>query len=190
MQRRRIVFAPHVCNDERRTRHAALQNQDRIPGPVIGMKVEGEISVDAPRALVFARLRDAPFFASCVDGVSELSAIDETHYDAKFATKVAFMRFNFKVSVEMTRIVAPDEIEAKVEGTPIGIVGRLTATAATKLAERGGQTIIAYSIDANLTGKLGSIGQPVLKAKAKEMEKHFAERLTAAFANSAAGAPP
>jgi carbon monoxide dehydrogenase subunit G len=148
------------------------------------MKVEGEISVDAPRAAVFERLRDAPFFASCVDGVSDLTAIDDTHYTASFATKVAFMSFKFKVGVEMTRIVPPDEIEAKVEGTPVGIVGRLTATASTKLAERDGKTIIAYVIDANLTGKLGSIGQPVLKSKAKEMEKQFAARMAAAFANA------
>lgn len=146
------------------------------------MKVEGEISVRAPRELVFDRLRDAHFFASCIDGVSGLTAIDERHYTAFFATRVAFMKFNFKVSVEMTQIAPPDEIEAKVEGTPVGIVGRLTATAATKLTETDGQTVIAYTIDANLTGKLGSIGQPVLKSKAKEMEKQFAERMAAAFA--------
>jgi carbon monoxide dehydrogenase subunit G len=152
------------------------------------MKVEGEISVAAPRVQVFERLSDAHFFASCIDGVSELTAIDETHYSALFATKVAFMTFNFKVNVEMTRAVPPDAIEAKVEGTPVGIVGRLTAIASTKLTESGGQTVIGYAIDANLTGKLGSIGQPVLKAKAKEMEKQFAARLAAAFADSGAGA--
>ena len=154
------------------------------------MKVEGEINVAAPRALVFERLRDAHFFASCIDGVSELTAIDETHYNALFATKIAFMKFNFKVNVEMTRAIPPDEIEAKVEGTPVGIVGRLTATASTKLSERDGQTIIAYLIDANLTGKLGSIGQPVLKSKAKEMEKQFAAHMAAAFAGSEAGSTP
>lgn len=150
------------------------------------MKIEGEISVAAPRAQVFERLRDAHFFASCIDGVSELTAIDDTHYSALFATKVAFMRFTFKVNVEMTRAAPPDEIEAAVEGTPVGIVGRLTATASTKLSAAGDQTVIAYSIDANLTGKLGSIGQPVLKSKAKEMEKQFAGRLAAAFANNGA----
>lgn len=148
------------------------------------MKVEGAISVDAPRALVFERLSDAPFFASCVDGVSELSAIDNTHFTALFATKVAFMKFNFKVTVEMTRIAPPDQIEAKVEGTPVGIVGRLTATATTRLTDRDGGTLIAYVIDANLSGKLGSIGQPVLKSKAKEMEKQFAARISAAFQDS------
>jgi carbon monoxide dehydrogenase subunit G len=146
------------------------------------MKVEGEISVPAPRDLVFERLSDARFFASCIDGVQDLTTIDETRYSAMFATRVAYMRFNFKVNVEMTKRSPPDRIEAKVEGTPVGVVGRLTATAGTSLVEDGGNTGIRYRIDATLTGKLGSIGEPVLRAKAREMEKQFTERLLAAFA--------
>ena len=85
----------------------------------------------------------------------------------------------------MSHVTPPEEIEAKVEGTPLGVVGRLTATATTRLAEAGGETVIRYAIDATLTGKLGSMGQPVLKAKAKEMEKQFTARLAAAFAGGA-----
>ncbi|MGB7939015.1 MAG: SRPBCC domain-containing protein, partial [Pseudolabrys sp.] len=42
----------------------------------------GEITVAAPREAVFKALSDAPFFASCIEGVRELTAIDATHYDA------------------------------------------------------------------------------------------------------------
>jgi carbon monoxide dehydrogenase subunit G len=42
--------------------------------------------------------------------------------------------------------------------------------------------VVSYSIDSTLAGKLGSIGQPVLRAKAKDMEKKFTERLRAVFA--------
>jgi carbon monoxide dehydrogenase subunit G len=146
------------------------------------MNISGEITVAAPRAAVFDKLKDAPFFASCVDGVKDLREIDATHYDAVLETKVAYMTFRFKVSVEITNIAPPDTIEARVEGTPIGIVGRMTATSRTHLVESGGETIVRYSIDSTLAGKLGSIGQPVLKAKAKDMEKKFTERLRAAFA--------
>jgi uncharacterized protein len=146
------------------------------------MRVEGVISVAAPRAAVFSRLSDARFFASCIDGVQELTEIDPTHYSALFATKIAYLRFKFKVTVAMTKKLPPDAIEATVEGVPLGVVGRLTATAATQISERDGQTDIHYAIDATLTGKLGSIGQPVLKAKAKKMEEQFAERLKAEFA--------
>jgi len=154
------------------------------------LNIVGEIRVAAPREAVFQALSNAPFFASCIEGVRDLKEIDATHYDAVLETRIAYMRFSFKVVVEMCRISPPEEIEAKVEGTPTGMVGRLTATATTQLADdTGGGTVIRYSIDATLTGKLGSMGQPVLKAKAKEMEKQFSARLAAAFAAGGPGTP-
>src|ERR1700692_2494101 len=146
------------------------------------MKITGQVRVKASRAAVFKALRDARFFASCVEGVHDLTEIAPDRYAAVLETKVAYMSFKFKVTVELVRAEPPREIEAKVEGTPLGIVGRLSATALTTLSEAGEATRIAYAVDAALTGKLGSLGQPVLRAKAKEMERQFAARLAAAFA--------
>jgi uncharacterized protein len=146
------------------------------------MKLTGEFTVKAPREKVFAAMRDARFFASCIDGVHDLNEVDETHYTAVFETKVAYLKFKFNVTVELTRVAPPDEIEAKVEGVPLGVVGRLTARSATRLVEAGDETKVQYESESALTGKLGSIGQPVLRAKAKQMEKQFASRLQAAFA--------
>ena len=146
------------------------------------MIVTGEITLPAPRDTVFKVLQDAPFFASCVEGVRDLKEIDATHYDAVLDTKVAYMKFSFKVSVEVTRLSQPDRIEAKIEGTPLGIVGRFTAVSTTDLIDAGNETLVKYTIDATITGKLGSMGQPVLKSKAKEMEQKFAEKMRAAFA--------
>ena len=111
-----------------------------------------------------------------------------------FETKVAYMKFSFKVAVEVTRAQEPSEIAAKIEGAPLGIVGRLTATSLTRLSDAGQGpemgTKIDYEVEAALTGKLGSLGQPVLKSKAKEMERQFAARLEAAFAAPAPAATP
>jgi uncharacterized protein len=148
------------------------------------MIVTGEIILAAPRETVFQVLQNAPFFASCVEGVRDLREIDATHYDAILETKVAFLKFTFKVSVEVTKLSPPDRIEAKIEGTPLGIVGRMTAVSVTDLIEAGSDTLVKYAIDANITGKLGSMGQPVLRAKAKDMEQKFAEKMRAAFAES------
>ncbi len=145
------------------------------------MKFTGELTVKAPQAAVFDALRDARFFASCVEGVRDLAEIGPDRYAAVLETRVAYMKFSFKVTVEMTRVDPPNQIEAKVEGTPLGVVGRLTATSVTRLSEAGGDTRIAYEVDATLTGKLGSLGQPVLRSKAREMEKGFAARIGAAF---------
>jgi carbon monoxide dehydrogenase subunit G len=145
------------------------------------MKFTGELTVPAPRAAVFAALRDARVFASCVEGVRDLEELAPDKYAAVFETKVAYMKFSFKVTVEVVRAEAPNEIVAQVEGTPLGIVGRMTATATTTLADAGDGTKIAYDVDAALTGKLGSLGQPVLRSKAREMEKQFAARIAAVF---------
>ena len=152
------------------------------------MQFAGQVKVKAPRAAVFAALRDARFFASCVEGVSELAEIAPDRYAATLEAKVAYMSFKFKVTVELVRAEPSREIEAKVEGVPLGIVGRLAATSRATLEEAGDETIIAYSVDAALTGKLGSLGQPVLRSKAKEMERQFAARLQAAFDRTGAEA--
>jgi carbon monoxide dehydrogenase subunit G len=148
------------------------------------MKFTGDIVIPAPREAVYAKVRDARFFASCVEGVQELTEIDPDHYTAVLETKVAYLKFRFNVAVEVVRAEAPREIEAKIEGTPLGIVGRLTATSLTRLADDAAGTKVSYEIDAALTGKLGSLGQPVLRAKAKEMERLFTERMRAAFVTS------
>ena len=145
------------------------------------MKFLGELLVKAPREQVFNALCDARFFASCIEGVRNLTELSPDRYTAVFETRVAYMKFSFKVTVELTRVDPPNEIEATVEGTPFGMVGRLTATSLTRLIEVGDMTQIIYEVESTLTGKLGSIGQPVLRAKAKEMDREFAARLSAAF---------
>jgi len=150
------------------------------------MNVTGEFRVDAPRDAVFDKLADPSFFASCFDGVSGLVETAAGRYDALFETTVAYMTFRFKMKVEMVRLNRPETIETRIEGAPMGIVGRLAATSTTRLSDDGAGTRIHYAIESVLTGRLGSLGQPVLKAKARDMERQFVERLRAAFVHAPA----
>jgi carbon monoxide dehydrogenase subunit G len=152
------------------------------------MKISGEFDVPARREAVYERLNDAHFFASCVEGVSDLAEVDPTHYTAKLETRIAYIKFTFAVSVEFVEKVPPERIVAKAEGTPLGVVGRLTSRATATLVAAGEGTHIGYEIEVAIAGKLGSIGQPVLRAKAKDMERAFVERLNAAFAAGAEAA--
>jgi carbon monoxide dehydrogenase subunit G len=154
------------------------------------MKLSGDIRIKAAREKVFQALRDPRFFASCIEGIRDLKETNATHYDAVLETKVAYLQFKFKVKVEFTRLDPPREIEAKIEGTPLGVVGRLTAASRTRLSEDPAGTLVEYEIDTALTGKLGGIGQPVLKSKAKQMEKQFFARLRAAFDEAAPAEAP
>jgi carbon monoxide dehydrogenase subunit G len=149
------------------------------------MNVSGEFTINAPRERVFDAIRDPRRFITFIDGVQNLKELDPTHYEATFETKVAYLKFKFAVTVEVTRMDV-EAIEARIEGVPLGIVGRLVATSTTKLIDAGPETKVCYSVESTLAGKLGSIGQPVLRSKAKDMEKQFAARLRAAFEPSPA----
>ena len=145
------------------------------------MKFSGDIVIAASRDAVFAKMGDPQFFASCVEGLRDLTEIDGSHYTAVMETKIAYLKFKFDVAVEVLRMDPPNEIEAKIEGTPTGVVGRLSARSLARMAEENGTTTVSYEIEAALTGKLGSLGQPVLRAKMKEMEREFTKRVRAAF---------
>jgi carbon monoxide dehydrogenase subunit G len=145
------------------------------------MILSGEIKVNAAQEDVFNKLNDVPFFASCIEGVSDLEQINENQFKAILTTKVAYIQFKFQVMVEIIEKVFPEKMVAKTEGTPIGVIGRLQAISSANLIKDGDQTMIQYSIDLKLTGKLGSMGQPVLRSKTKELEQQFAKNLQAAF---------
>ena len=111
------------------------------------MNVSGEFTVNAPRDVVFRTLRDANSFVRFVDGVQDLQEIDPTHYEAFFETRVAYMKFRFAVTVEVIRVEEPSVIEARIEGTPRGVVGRLTAKTITTLQDAGSETKVTYSVE-------------------------------------------
>ena len=152
------------------------------------MKFQGEIQVAAPREAVFDKINDPVFFASCIEGVRDMTEIDPDHYTATLETRIAYIKFKFAVTVEVAERDRPNRVVARAEGTPMGIVGRLSSTSTATLIDDGSGTRVAYEIDASLTGKLGSIGQPVMRSKAKEMERQFAKAIAAAFASPESGA--
>jgi carbon monoxide dehydrogenase subunit G len=154
------------------------------------MKFQGEIIVPAPREAVFDKINDPVFFASCIEGVSGMTEVDPQHFTAMLETRIAYIKFKFAITVEIVDRERPSRVTARAEGTPIGIVGRLSSTSTATLTDDGTGTRVAYEIDAALTGKLGSLGQPVMKSKAKEMERQFARAIAAAFDSSAVGAAP
>ncbi len=145
------------------------------------MRFTGEFMVPADRAVVFARLRDHELLAGCVDGVREVEPIDERNYRAILETRLAYIRFRFAIEVELTELDAPASMKVRAVGQPLGMVGRLAGDAALQLVDSDGGTLVSYELDLAVAGKLGSIGQPVFRAKAKEMEKAFVAKFNASF---------
>lgn len=84
------------------------------------MKFQGEIQVAAPREAVFDKINDPIFFASCIEGVRDMTEIDPDHYKATLETRIAYIKFKFAVTVDVVDRDRPNRVVARAEGTPMG----------------------------------------------------------------------
>jgi len=146
------------------------------------LETKGEIIVDVDRETAFNFVEIPEQLARCIPGCSDLREVAPGRFTAVLSSEVSFMKLNFQVVVEVVKIDPPHTIEARIIGRPLGISGQLVGKAELELADVGqGRTIIRHCSDIGLTGKLGSLGQPVFRAKSTEMSTKFAENLKAAL---------
>ncbi len=150
------------------------------------MNVSGEFTIKAPRAAVFDTIRDPKSFISLVDGIRDLKEIDPTHYEAVFETKIAYLNFKFKVSVEVTqargrRDRRQDRRHAARRRRP---PDRDTSTT---LTEAGDETKVAYSVDVDARRQARQHGPAGDAVQSQGHGKEFVSRLRERFAQSRSG---
>lgn len=146
----------------------------------MALETSGEIIVAVDRPTAFAIVRDPVRLARCIPGCKDLHGSGPEHYTAVLTSRVGFMTVSFKVNVAVTKIEAPETIEATITGDAVGLSGHVVATARLNLDETGDrQTTIRYTTEVGLTGKLGSLGQPVLRATSAKVAREFGDKLKA-----------
>ena len=135
-----------------------------------------------PRDVVFTFLQDPQRLAACIPGCRDLREIGPNRYSAVLSSRVAFVTVSFKVTIDITRVEAPHTLEATITGDAVGLAGHVVANAAVALTDAGvQQTIVRYTTDVNLTGKLGGIGQPVFRATSAQLARQFGDNLKRAL---------
>lgn len=152
------------------------------------MQTASEVRVGVPRDAAFSFLLDAERLAACIPGCSDLRPLGPAdltrsapRYSAVLSSRVAFVTVSFAVTIEIVRVDPPNAIEATITGDAIGLVGHVVATAGVMLADAGPDTLIRYTTDITLTGKLGGIGQPVFRATSAQLAREFGENLKGAL---------
>lgn len=152
----------------------------------MALQNSGEITVETDRATAFAIARNPDQMAACIPGLHDLRELEPNRYAAILTNKVSFITLSFKVVVELVKIESPAIIEATVTGEPMRLAGHMMARASMEFQEAGPhRTLIRYTSEVGLTGKLGGLGQPVLKAKSVELARQFAANLKTAIEKAA-----
>lgn len=140
------------------------------------MKVEGSYTFDAPQEIVWPTLLDPEVLAKIMPGCEKLDLVGENEYEGIIKIKVGPVQGTFNGKVILANIDAPNGYDMQVTGKgPAGIVD---GTGKLWLQGENGQTILHYDGDANVSGKIASVGQRLMDTSARAVIRQSLEGLS------------
>jgi carbon monoxide dehydrogenase subunit G len=164
------------------------------------MDLTGEYRIPAPRETVWAALNNPDVLKSCIPGCQELNKASDTELVAKVVAKIGPVKATFGGKVTLSDLDPPNGYTITGEGQG-GAAGFAKGGAKVRLeaVDGGAATILQYSADAQIGGKLAQIGSRLVEGTARKLADEFfaafaaqvsAAAPTALQAEPAAGPPP
>ena len=151
------------------------------------MKLAGDYKFEAPVAAVWKALLDPVVLAAVMPGCEKLELVDGA-YVGELNIKVGPVQGKFQGKVILSDVEDEKGYTMTVDGR--GQPGFVKAKAAVKLTPAGEETTMEYDADAQVGGRIASVGQRLIDSSAKAIIKESLEGLNAnitARANVAEG---
>lgn len=140
------------------------------------MKLAGDYLFDATVPEVWSALFDPVILAAVMPGCEKLELVDG-QYVGEIKVKVGPIQGKFTGKVDLNDKVEPESYTMVVDGR--GAPGFVKATAGVKLTAEGDRTRVFYDTDAQIGGKIASVGQRLLEASARAIVAQSLEGLHA-----------
>lgn len=139
------------------------------------MKLEGTYTLRASRQKVWQMLNDPAVLARVTPGIKQLIPQGGDVYKATLEIGVGPVKGTYEGKVSIADKAPPERMRLQVEGG--GKPGTIRASGEFRLEERNGETIVAYSGDAQITGVIASVGQRLIGGVAKQITTEFFKAL-------------
>jgi uncharacterized protein len=150
------------------------------------MELKGEYRVPAPREHVWAMLNDPDVLRECIPGCESLEGSAAEGFAARVTTKVGPVKATFNGQVTLSNVNPPESYTISGEGKG-GVAGFAKGGADVHLAPDGDATILTYTVNAQVGGKLAQLGSRLIDSTAKKLADQFFSSF-AAKAGAPAGA--
>lgn len=141
------------------------------------MKVAGTFTFEAPQKTVWEALQNPSVLTSVLPGCDRLEEVGENQYEGDLNIKVGPVQGKFKGKVEMHDLLEPTSFKLKIDGQ--GTTGFVKATATVELEDAGENTVMQYDSDAQVGGRIASVGQRLLDSSAKAIIQQSLDGLQA-----------
>jgi len=137
------------------------------------MEFTGEYKISAPRARVWQALNDAEALKASIPGCQSVDKISETEFTATVQARVGPVSAKFTGKVTLSDIDPPNGYTITGEGQG-GVAGFGKGGAKVHLADDGaGGTILTYTAEAQVGGKLAQIGSRLIDGAARKIADEF-----------------
>jgi uncharacterized protein len=155
------------------------------------MEMTGEYRITAPREAVWRALNDPAVLKECIPGCEEIQKLSDTEMTAKVTAKVGPVSAKFGGKVTLSDLDPPNGYKITGEGTG-GAVGFAKGGAVVKLTpdEAGQGTVLSYTVNAAVGGKLAQIGARLIDGTARKLADEFFGKFSQVVSAQAAGAAP
>ncbi|SEG15028.1 SRPBCC family protein [Bosea lathyri] len=139
----------------------------------MAMTMNGEVTLPATKAVVWAKLNDAEVLKACIPGCEQLNRDDDTHFSAVVKVKLGPVKATFRGKVELTELDPPNGYRIVGEGEG-GIAGFAKGGAKVVLDDaEDGQTVLRYDVEAQVGGKLMQLGARLIDSVSKKLADEF-----------------
>jgi len=143
------------------------------------MILNGTYTFNGPRVRVWEILQDPTVLAKALPGTKTLTQVGEDRYQGVMKVSVGPVNAaEFAMNVELKDKVAPEKFAMVIDGK--GGVGFTKGTAAIALEEQPGPvTVMTYTSDVQVGGRIAAVGQRLLESVGKMMTRQALEALNA-----------
>ncbi len=141
------------------------------------INLTGEYHFDAPQELVWDMFQDPDVLARIMPGCEKLEKVEENVYKGKLKIRVGPVQGVFQGKVELHDLKPPNSYRMVVNGRgPAGIVNGEGNIA---LSSDGDATTLNYEGEAQVSGRIASVGQRLMDTSAKSIVRQSLENLDA-----------
>lgn len=154
------------------------------------MQIGSTLTIPAAPGRVFEQFLDPETMRACIPGCVELERLDDAHYRGLLVNEIAHVRFSARFAAEITEIEAPRLVRAVLTGEDRRLGSSLKVRATLRVEPENADSRVSYEMDIALWGKLGRLGEPIVRRRSVEVERQFSAAFAQACNESVPAAPP
>ena len=130
------------------------------------MHFEGVFAVSAPRERVFDAITDPNQVARCMPGLRKLDVKSDDEYDALVTVGVSIIRGEISLHFRTIEKQFPSRVKIVSRGVGLGSAVDVEMVTELDPVKEGG-TSMKWTAEANVSGKVASLGQGLIKSQAE-----------------------